>query len=116
MSPDRYDEWAKRWATGMRASEPYRDARRVAQQPRAVQARAEGAKRPCGIQGCERHSYKGRLCRKHYAMVPYMQKMTLMIEAAEASAKVAARHHRRFLRELQASLDESGPEGVTSGP
>jgi hypothetical protein len=104
MSESKYLQWATKYARAMEAAEPYTRARQKAQHAVMVSNRAEGAKRPCGINGCKRHSYKGRLCRMHWAMVPQGDKMRLMIDSMEAQRRVAERHHRRFLRELQARL------------
>ena len=99
-----YVAWAEKYAAGMPAAEPYMWQRRIAARKVAVANRAAGAKRPCGIKGCERHSYKGQLCRKHWAMVPQADKVGLMIACMEAQMREAERQHRRFLRELRARL------------
>ena len=99
-----YAAWAQNYATGVAAAESKTVRNRRAAQKLAVANRAAGAKRPCGIKGCERHSYKGQLCRKHWAMVPAADKVGLMIACMEAQRKEAERQHRRFLRELRMRL------------
>ena len=89
----------------MRIAAPKLDARRRAQQAVAVANRAKGAERPCGIKGCTRHSYKGRLCREHYRMVPLRDKQELMFACMEASMATAARFHRRFLRDVRRRVE-----------
>jgi hypothetical protein len=59
---------------------------------------------PCRIKGCKRTAYKGALCKRHWDMVPVDDKRALMVETWEAQRAVSAKHHRRFLRELQARL------------
>lgn len=105
MPANQYAAWAERWARGMQASEHFTRQRREAQRAVAVANRKRGAEHPCGIKGCTRHSYKGRLCRKHWSMVPQSDKITMMVAAMDAQMRAAQRHYPRFLRELQARLD-----------
>lgn len=102
--PDQYDQWARNWATGMRAAQSKVAPRREAARTVAVANRARGALKPCGIDGCSRHSYKGNICRKHYALVPDLDKMELTIACWDASRKTADRFHKRFLSELRERL------------
>jgi hypothetical protein len=106
---DKFDLWAKNWATGMRIAAPYTDRRRIEQSDKAKSNRAAGASRPCGIAGCKRHSFKGQMCRKHYAMVPWQSKMALVMACYDAQFKVAARHRAKMLRELRAALKAEAP-------
>jgi hypothetical protein len=82
----------------MRAAEPYTQARRQAQQQVAVHNRARGSLTLCGIKGCKRHAYKGRLCRKHYDLVPYSERVGAYMVGVNAQMRAVARHHRRYLR------------------
>ena len=106
---DKFDVWAKKWAMGMRAASSYSDRRRIEASDKAKANRAAGASRPCGIAGCKRHSYKGRLCRKHYAMVPHSSKMKLTMACWDAQFRTCSRHYARMLRELRATLKASTP-------
>src|SRR5437763_13361484 len=99
-----YLAWDEKWAQGMQAAEPYMRERAAAQRQMQTANRARGAKRPCGIKGCKRHSYKGRLCRLHWQMVPTTDKVRLTVACMEAQMREADRQHRRFLRDLQAKL------------
>ena len=103
----RYAEWAQNWARGMEAAEPLMAMRREAQRSVAVENRKRGAHHPCAIKDCKRHAYKAALCRKHWAMVPYQSKVALMVDCIAAQQKVAAQHHRRIVRELQAQVRAS---------
>jgi hypothetical protein len=100
-----WDAAGRKWAENMRAAQPMIAQRRVGTAQVAARNRAEGAKHPCGIKGCTRHSFKGPLCRLHYSMVPWRDKMQLTMDCWDAQFKVASKHRRRFLRELQARLD-----------
>lgn len=101
---DKYDTWGKNWAAGMRAGQSKIAPRQHAAIELAKRNRASGALRPCGVKGCTRHSYRGNICRKHYAMVPARDKWDMTIACWDASAKTAARFHKRFLAELRAKL------------
>lgn len=102
-----YADWAARWVRGMEAAQPMMTARRDAQRAVAVANRKRGAGRLCAIKDCKRHAYKAALCRKHWAMVPYQSKVALMVDCIAAQQKVAAQHHRRIVRELQAQVRAS---------
>jgi hypothetical protein len=105
---DEWDERAKAWAQGMRLAAPHIRTRQIAAQPMAVANRAKGAKTLCGIAGCKRHAYKGRVCRKHYALVPHELRMGAWIAGVTAEMRAVERHRRRYLpavRELLAEAD-----------
>jgi hypothetical protein len=103
-TPTPYLKWAQNYAAGVQAAEAKTARTRTAAQSKAVAHRAEGAKRPCGIKGCTRHAFKGRMCRLHYGMVPASSKIAVMIECMTAQRRIADKHHRRMLRELRRSL------------
>jgi len=97
-----YQRWAELHAMGIAAAAP-RTAQRRAERALAGDQLRDVRRRtrelhPCGIKGCDLTSYKGQLCRKHWALVPYEEKVRLQVEAIQASRKVAEKHHRRFLR------------------
>ena len=73
----------------MAAAKPYMDERRRAQAGVAKANRARGASNPCGVKGCTRHSYKGRMCRKHWAEVPRSLKVEAQIAAMDAQMRTA---------------------------
>jgi hypothetical protein len=58
----------------------------------------------CGIKGCKRVPYKGRLCLAHWKMVPENDRMRAWLDSVTAAHRIAAKSHARFLRELQARL------------
>jgi hypothetical protein len=111
---DRWDEAAQAWARGMRLSAPFVDERR-----RAASAKAQanrGRLGPCGIKGCKRNAYKGRLCRAHYAMVPQDERMGAALDAIQASMQASARRQRRYLRIVRDLLRaESAHPRIRSG-
>ncbi|TMC48756.1 MAG: hypothetical protein E6J20_18480 [Chloroflexi bacterium] len=102
---DKYDRWAQTWAQGMRCSQAKTDARREAAKPKAIANRAAGAARPCGIKGCKRHTYKHRLCRMHYDMVPHDLRRGVMMACMEATMRAAKRFDARYVREVQALVN-----------
>jgi len=99
------DAAAERWKRGMERAALY--APELAAQGRALAAaaRATGRQRVCGIRGCTRSAYKGPLCQTHWRMVPMGDRQQIVVDTMIASHRIAAKHHRRFRRELQARLD-----------
>lgn len=96
----------------MRLSAPFADERR-----RAASARAQanrGAQGPCGIKGCKRNAYKGRLCRAHYAMVPQSERSGAMLDAITASMQASARRQRRYLRIVRDLLRDGAANASAS--
>ena len=108
MSAVAQDDWIERaaenWKAGVRAAASKTAAHREAARAVAVANRAEGQKRPCGIKGCKRSSYKGRLCRKHYELVPWELKIGLYCHCIAAEMRAAERWHRRYLPAVRAIL------------
>lgn len=99
-----YMDWAQAHARGMEAAASLTAERRAQRQGESVAARARGAGRECGIKGCARRPFKGKLCRAHWQMVPYDDKARIAIDGMIASHEIARRAHARLLRELQARL------------
>lgn len=104
---DVYDEAAERWARGMRAAQPFIRERARAQSATAKANR--GKLGPCGIAGCNRSAYKGRLCRKHYAMVPYSERSKTMIAVTNAQMHEARKAHKRYLGIVRRLVREQSP-------
>ena len=102
------DEAAERWKRGVEAAAPFTEERRKRQAAMAVASRKRGAEHRCSIKGCERHAYKGPLCRKHWDMVPVRSKVELTVACYRAQIETAARLHKRYARELQRTLNAAG--------
>lgn len=47
----------------------------------------------CGLDGCERAVHRGKLCKKHYAIVPFAMKLQCNVDCARASYDAAKGHH-----------------------
>jgi hypothetical protein len=62
----------------------------------------------CGIKGCTFKAYKGRVCRKHYKLVPQRVVMETTWLSKEAEAKEARRQHRKYLGIVRARLSATG--------
>jgi len=105
-----YNEWAQAYYTGLTAAAP-RTAQRRAERAltgerlAAVRSRSREL-HPCGIRGCTRTAYKGELCRTHWNMVPYSEKVQLQLDAMTAVRTVTRKHHRRFLRLVRGLVKE----------
>lgn len=93
----------------MRAAQSKIGRRQIEAREKMIANRARGAETLCGIAGCKRHAYKGRICRKHYALVPYSSRMQLTMDCYRAQLAAARRGHSRMLRELRVALKSGTP-------
>lgn len=64
----------------------------------------------CEIKGCTRAVYKGFLCRKHYAYVPYSSAYAAMLEVMTATRQAARKHHKRQLAFVRRKIREGWAE------
>ena len=60
----------------------------------------------CAIRGCTRAAHKGRLCTKHYALVPDIMVTECMVACISAAATTAAKYHRKQLAYVRRALRE----------
>lgn len=58
----------------------------------------------CAIKGCNLAQRRGLLCSKHHALVPLSDTMACMSDVMVASARAAAKHHRKWLRDVRARI------------
>jgi hypothetical protein len=100
---DRIDAAAERWKQNVIGAAPFTRARAEAQRAMMIHNRAN-PRSLCGIKGCDRHAYKGSLCRKHFALVPQSAKYEAWHDLYEAQQVAVAKVRRKQLALVRALL------------
>lgn len=60
----------------------------------------------CKIRGCTRAAGSSGLCAKHVRYVPLADAMALSVAIAENAHAIAVKHHKRWVKTVQAQLDD----------
>ena len=61
----------------------------------------------CSIKGCTRATVRGKLCRKHQAMVPQVMVIAGVTEGMAAQHRIARKHHEKHYRYVRDLLTQT---------
>jgi hypothetical protein len=98
------EKWHANHRIGMAAAAAKTAARRLPGPVMAEVKRRNRERYPCKVKGCKRTAYKGAICKGHWDMIPHREKIAATVAVFDAQLKATARHHRRFLRDLNAGV------------
>jgi hypothetical protein len=99
-----YARWAAAHAQGMQAAAAKTSRNRMSGETLS-RVRAEARKRhPCKVKDCKRTAHKGDLCKAHWQLVPFTDKVALQMAVMDAQITTTAKWHRKFLRQVNAQL------------